>query len=225
MRSVRDPKPRRSKRSELTCVYCSRPSTSDDHVPPKALFVRPRPSLITVRACDTCNNGASADDEAFRAFISLRADVRGAEADTLRQTTVRGVLRNRREFKRLVLSMRPLPSYSRSSLPQTDSCFAATFPVGPHERVMSRTTKGLYFHHFGEPMPSNAELRLDVMNPDSQGFQPWLADMLPRLQHGNIGGPERFGYAFGREKDNPATSLWLYQIYRTHVVLCISEPR
>lgn len=224
MQSAHNPRPRRQERAELPCVYCGRRSTGNDHVPPKALFVPPRPPLITVRACDTCNNGASDDDEAFRAFMSVRAGTGEDETHALWQTTLRGIRRNRREFRRLVASMRTLPSYSRSGLLWTGDRVAATFPAGPHDRVMSRTTRGLYFHHFGEPMLSNVRLELSVMNPDTLGFQMWLGNTLPALRVCHIGGPERFGYAFGRLEESPATSIWLYQIYRTHVVFCISEP-
>ena len=224
MQSTYDPKPRRQRREELPCVYCGERSTSDDHVPPKALFVPPRPPLITVRACDTCNNGASDDDEAFRAFMSVRAGSEEGETHALWQTTLRGIRRNRRESRRLVASMRTLPSYSRSGLLWTGNRVAATFPAGPHDRVMSRTTRGLYFHHFGERMPPDIRLDLSVMNPDALGFQMWLGKTLPGLRVCDIGGSERFGYAFGLLEESPATSLWLYQIYRTHVVLCISEP-
>lgn len=225
MQSAYNPKPRRQKRVEAPCVYCGEQSTSDDHVPPKALFVPPRPPLITVRACDTCNNGASDDDEAFRAFMSVRAGIGEGDTHALWQTTLRGVRRNRREFRQLVASIRTLPSYSRSGLLWTGNRVAATFPAGPHDRVMSRTAKSLYFHHFGEPMPSDTRLELSVMDPDALSFQAWLGNTLPTPRVCDIGGAERFGYTFGRLEDSPATSLWLYQVYRTHVVLCISEPR
>jgi hypothetical protein len=155
---------------------------------------------------------------------SFRAGVGGTDVYALWQTTLRGIRRNRREFRRLVSSMRPLPSYSRSGLLWTGNRVAAEFPAGPHDRVMSRPTRGLYFHHFGEPMPSNAKLELSVMDPGGLGFKAWLADTLPTLHIADIGGPKRFGYAFGRSENSPAVSLWLYQIYRTHLVLCISKP-
>jgi len=42
-------------------------STSDDHIPPKTIFGDKKPSdLITVPACEGCNNGCSLDDEYFK---------------------------------------------------------------------------------------------------------------------------------------------------------------
>jgi hypothetical protein len=59
------------------CVYCGaqNPETKD-HVPPKGIFPKPRPSnLITVPCCNKCHDGTSKDDEYFRDMIALRDDV------------------------------------------------------------------------------------------------------------------------------------------------------
>src|SRR4051812_5642819 len=57
------------------CVYCgsSNPSTHD-HIPPKNLFPKPRPHLLTVPCCAECNASASKDDEYFGLMITLRHD-------------------------------------------------------------------------------------------------------------------------------------------------------
>src|SRR5437016_4846066 len=54
------------------CYLCrKRPGTTRDHVPPKNLFPRPRPSsLVTVPCCEKCNNRFSKHDEYFRLFAS-----------------------------------------------------------------------------------------------------------------------------------------------------------
>ncbi|MXY32976.1 MAG: HNH endonuclease [Boseongicola sp. SB0664_bin_43] len=61
---------------ERECVYCgSTEQTTDDHVPPKSLFPKPRPSnLITVPCCRKCNHSASKDDEYFRSMLAMRND-------------------------------------------------------------------------------------------------------------------------------------------------------
>ena len=53
------------------CTYCEKDAATADHVPPKLLFVKPRPQLVTVPACRGCNQTASLDDEYFRAAITL----------------------------------------------------------------------------------------------------------------------------------------------------------
>ncbi len=64
-------KPRR------VCAYCGEErKLTRDHVPPKVLLAEPfPPNLITVPACDDCNQGFKADDEytAVVAAMDLRA--------------------------------------------------------------------------------------------------------------------------------------------------------
>ena len=59
------------------CTYCGRKrQITKDHIPPKNLFPKPRPSdLITVPCCLECNQRISKDDEYFRLVITMRYDV------------------------------------------------------------------------------------------------------------------------------------------------------
>src|SRR5262245_41527341 len=58
------------------CIYCGEiRELTDDHIPPKNLFAKPRPNdLIEVPSCKVCNGGASKDDEYFRLMLTLRDD-------------------------------------------------------------------------------------------------------------------------------------------------------
>lgn len=58
------------------CAYCgSSENLTDDHVPPKNLFRKPRPSnLISVPACPFCHSETSKDDEHFRIKVCFRDD-------------------------------------------------------------------------------------------------------------------------------------------------------
>jgi hypothetical protein len=57
------------------CAYCGKKQpVTDDHIPPKNLFPKPRGSnLITVPCCEFCRKGWSENDEYFilRCRISL----------------------------------------------------------------------------------------------------------------------------------------------------------
>jgi hypothetical protein len=62
------------------CALCgNRRRISREHVPPKNLFLPPRPkNTITAPVCEPCNHGFHLDDEYFRVYISCVA-----EPDTL----------------------------------------------------------------------------------------------------------------------------------------------
>jgi hypothetical protein len=55
-----------------TCYLCGvAGKLTRDHIPPKCLFPRPRPSnLLTLPCCHRCNNSASKDDEYLRLATS-----------------------------------------------------------------------------------------------------------------------------------------------------------
>ena len=70
------------------CLYCGVPGElTNDHVPPKNLFPKPRPNiLVEVRACLACNGGASKDDEYFRQCLVLAEQIRG-HSEAMTRTT------------------------------------------------------------------------------------------------------------------------------------------
>lgn len=79
------------------CYLCgSYKDLTRDHVPPKCLFPKPRPSdLLTLPCCYECNNSASDDDEYLRLATSglLNANSTGALAW---KRAVEGTIRRRR---------------------------------------------------------------------------------------------------------------------------------
>ena len=63
-------------RKMARCALCGETgSVTREHVPPKSLFLPPRPrNTITVPVCRPCNHGYHLDDEYFRVFIALQAE-------------------------------------------------------------------------------------------------------------------------------------------------------
>src|SRR6516164_9700855 len=80
----------------------------------KAVYAPLPDNLITVPACDRCNNGASDDDEVFRNELSIMAGSFGesAKAAERSQPTMRGIRRNRATLTRMVLGAKPVERYS-----------------------------------------------------------------------------------------------------------------
>lgn len=77
-----------------SCYLCgSQERLTRDHVPPKGLFPKPRPSnLPTVACCFACNNGASKDVEYFRVAASslINRNEQGDRAwSRVRESTVK----------------------------------------------------------------------------------------------------------------------------------------
>lgn len=119
-----------------------------DHIPPKGLFPRPRPSnLHTLPCCEPCNNRASADDEYFRLAVSslINRNVAGSKSW---QRTVESTLKKRRIGK-LIDELRESVKPVQISTPLGS---VDVVEIGVRAEVISRAlvriTKGfLYLTH------------------------------------------------------------------------------
>ena len=207
-------------RQPRMCVYCgSRQATTIDHIPPRAIFPKPRPDdLVTVPSCFPCNNQSSKDDEEFRTFISIRA---GNTDRPARELWERGLIPTLRHNERL-----------RSSILDRAKDFQLTTPAGivlgnvkglplraaPHRRVLERIVRGLYFHHFGEPLHSSTSVEANPVT----GFDGEHLAILQTLPLARIGGG-RFAYRFARAHDSPQDSIWAMAFYGRHLVWAHSE--
>src|ERR1700692_1551821 len=64
----------RMKSPNRICTYCGlHQGTTRDHVPPKGLFARPRPELVTVPCCEACRKAQPLDDEYFVRMVSMKS--------------------------------------------------------------------------------------------------------------------------------------------------------
>jgi hypothetical protein len=216
MHEGKQPVTMRQSKPRPVCVYCGKLATTRDHVPPKAIFVELRPlDLITVPSCEACNNDASRFDERFRNIIGMRAGEGSPNTPALWGKTWRSLKRNRRDLEAVWKSMKNVPIVSEGGL-YVGSATEFAFDAKTHDRVIERITRGLYFHHFGEPLPF--ELPVEVI-PICDGSD-WLTAIKPFLRSmkvGDIGGHAAFEYAYARAEDERDGSLWIYRFYERHV--------
>src|SRR3989304_6859574 len=63
-------KPRRG-----TCALCGKEADlTRDHIPPRGIFLAPRPkNTITILSCNSCNQGTNLDEEYFRFWVTCGA--------------------------------------------------------------------------------------------------------------------------------------------------------
>ena len=123
-----------------------------DHVPPKNLFLKPRPSLITVPACRECNSEASLDDEYFRSVIVARADTDGnVVAEQLRRVVLRSF--DRSDGWRTGWFSRTRLVDIVDDFGQRDSKMQYQMDYDRLSKVADRTIRGLHFDKFGSALP------------------------------------------------------------------------
>jgi len=205
---------RMSKKRQV-CVLCGkRSATTQDHVPPKGIFPKPRPNdLITVPACFSCNHGASRQDEIFRVNLSLHAGVDAPDTKALWENhALRTVKHNRRLRRKLVSGMRPVYVKSTGGIILRKEGGVLWDSVA-HDSVINRIIRGLYFHHYGSILPPESRIKVNwhrlltkEMEEESRA-RGWA--------HESIAGGH-FQYRYGRSEINQVQSIWLFQFYGRH---------
>ena len=153
------------------CAYCGAKATQRDHIPPRCLFKKPRPDLITVPSCADCNQGASTDDEYLRLVLSMRHDTHRHPDASKAWTKARRSL-NRPQARGL--RKETLDAVHTVNL-QTESDLyigkagAINVDLPRTERVVERTMVGLYHHHRDQRLSDESEATAFALDglPDS----------------------------------------------------------
>lgn len=186
-----------------SCVYCgSRANITSDHIPPKCLFrERKGLQLITVPACDKCNNSYKKDDEYFRIYAS--ADIsRNEQGDKLWYEKVMGSTfsRSPKLRKNIVSSISEDVRISKGAVLRRKKL---NLDASRINNVLVRIVKGLYWHHYKKCLPSNISFEV-YQNPPIDDKS---KSILLRTRLCTIGN-EEFKYRYRRCDDDNFTSVW-----------------
>jgi hypothetical protein len=219
---------RRRNRS-ASCVYCGSKADTRDHVPPKNLFsVRPS-NLITVPACDACNQAAKKDDEYFRLALSVRADTGDLPDVQGNMPKIFGGLKRPEAhgFARLLLrNVTALDVFSSGGI------FLGKAPgfnvsLLRLSRVAGRVVAGLFYHETGVPLPKGYEVSAwqeDGLKRVDQAMLEKLKEWCAILQSRppkTIGG-DVFSYWFQQTQEDPYVSMWVLIFYKRVGFICMT---
>lgn len=198
------------------CTICgAADATTLDHLPPKNLFPKPRPSdLITVPSCLRCNNVGSKHDEEFRVFVSIQL---GMETDTTRKLWKEGALRtihhNNRLRSHLITNSREVDVVTPAGI-SLGKRRAVTVPMRSHNAVCDRIVRGLYFHHYGAILGSRVSCHVAPLQSIPSEVGPILS-----LMSFNSIADGAFCYQHGRAADSPLDSMWFLLFYDKYLVM------
>ncbi len=213
---------KKSKQLIGECVHCGilGPVTSD-HIPPKGLFASPRPKLKKVPSCESCNVGASKDDEYFRAMLSFH-DTAGDHPDArqIRDKVFRGLDRPESAGLRhkIANATREVNVISSNGL-FVGRRLAYDVDLIRLDRVVRRTLTGLYYKEKGYRLPDGyiAEVYSE------EGLRDMSASAIEKMHRelirpalANV--PRTIGnkvlrYWFALASDHPHVSGWVFQFY------------
>lgn len=126
------------------CVYCGGASDTGDHAPPKCFLKSPRPSnLITLPACQKCNNGFSFDENLTRAILTIVSP----HADLVAERSPGGRLE-----RALDRDARLRATIDACRLADGGLQLQGAAAVGV-TRVLRKTVRGLYFGTYKRLVP------------------------------------------------------------------------
>lgn len=154
------------------CYICgSENADSDDHVPPKNLFLKKYrklgPDLITVPAHEKCNKSFEKDDEYFRYFVLIPSYWENERARELWDAKIKKQIHRPQSegFRQYLLNhIGPLQARTLSGIKIGDFD-AAYIDVGRVEGVIERTSRGIYYKKTKTILPLDCPVSIGFMKP------------------------------------------------------------
>lgn len=197
------------------CVICGKkPATTDDHIPPKCLFPKPRPSdLITIPACLECNKSTETLDEEFRVFVNVFVGKQTPESKLLWESqTLPTVQHNRKLLQKVKSSFQPgyITSKGGIILGEAD---LVVWDDSPNQ-VIEKMIRGLYFYHFDEILADRAVIVVDQVKELTME----KVECVKSLSCNCIADGQ-FMYRYARANDEPLSSIWLLIFHKNLVIM------
>ena len=202
------------------CVICGKnEATSRDHIPPKGIFIKPRPdNLRTVPACSQCNGGASGYDEKFKVDLSIQvSNSRGIEHfNKLAAPTLE---HNQKLSTEILNSMKPAYRATSSGIIYEQG-FAFPWDKNAHDIVIERTIRGLYYLHKNKILGDSVKVEIHVIDEITSK----IAGLFKSSPLAKIGNNNEINYRYSCERNNHLLSIWGIDFYESHMILGITIP-
>ena len=194
-----------------TCIYCSKPAETADHVPPRNLFPKDRRNgLQSVPACKECNEGFSKDDEYFRLFITGHSEHSKSARLILGGEVQRSVKYKPAMAREFIQNLHIEDVRTKSGVYTGKKMSVTTLTPEMkrrHFNVIARIARALLFLRYRELVPKEYEIKTLLLS-DAK-----IKELLPSMlieQPGSTG--DIFHYIHSKEP-NSVASIWLMCFY------------
>ena len=204
-----------------TCVICGNVGTiTREHVPPKCLFVKPRPTnTITAPLCGPCNHSYHLDDEYFRVLISCSLNPTTQQWQLWNQKVVGSSFARGKGLKARINNEHDIvQEYAKSHdfhqngipIPQDLIPLMQGFDAQRIASVIDKIIRCLHYHHLKEILNSSYSIEVVPPVPLNQ-----LGIKLPDPT-GQVGHKGEFIYwRFGHIDFNKV--VWLLAFFQCHL--------
>jgi hypothetical protein len=213
------------------CALCGKTlQITREHVPPKNLYLPPRPkNTITVPVCEPCNHGYHLDDEYFRVYVAAGArpgtrlwrlwKEKVVGSSFVRGGGLKGRLNDDQD--KVVHHhhmVEPLRTVEGKILDDKWLPLVASFSAPRIIAVVDKIVRCLHFSLYGTPLPTDTHF--DV---DTTPLSPTDSRLLYTQPTGKVGDFEEF--VFRREGTEKSGSCWLMAFYGLHTfTVKVQEP-
>ena len=209
---------RRQKQKDI-CPLCGKVKyLTREHIPPKNLFLKPRPkNTIAVWTCKPCNASYALDEEYFRICVCAGAQP-GSEGYRLwdkkvenstfqRSPALKQKLSNDMDMIQEYHKSHPLGYHSGDSVPDELVPYILPLEMNRINRVVEKIVRCLYFKHFKSVLSPNSKILIshDSLNPSD-------VEKINMKRMGWVGRAGEFIYWFGEEREDGSVE-WALLFY------------
>lgn len=214
------------------CTYCGvRPGRTRDHVPPKGLFARPRPNLITVPCCEECRRVQSLDDEYFVQTLSMKSGLLETPSSRdARNAAMRALSKPaKRRFTRAFLrSVQDVALHSPGGI-YLGNRLAYDVDLDRLCRVITRIVQGLHFEEFKTMLPEDDLCKAYALDGFAESAGEATRNVKTLWELAVSGrrrdlGKDVFTYWVREVQDSSRVTIWAFIVYGGVSFLAITFP-
>lgn len=192
------------------CIYCGGPNPkTKDHLPPKGLFSKPRPRLITVPCCDECHKSTTMDDEVFRNMLTMNRNV---ENHPDIPKVLEKVHRSFERPKHLKLVKNLIATIESVNIPGSSKENYSYRPEGDRmDKVVARIVRGLFWHENNKLFPIDGLITvycLEFMEQDKASLFSKFDDFFEQTPTKIIGN-KVFQYKMAKQSEEFIEMWWM----------------
>ena len=162
-----------------------------EHVPPKSLFVKPRPEPLLIYTCAECNSGSSTEDEELKALIGATASMASPKGKDLKPSFVKTIKHNQKLLRKIV--------YSRKGADYTDpntgeEMIKMAWNMKVLHKLYIKMARCLYFYTYKEILP----VGVTHDTPIHKATDELDNALLPFMEVGSVGNEKEFKFGVTR---------------------------
>jgi len=203
--------------SRESCYLCgTTENLTRNHIPPRNLFPRPRPTnLITVDCCKSCNHAMKLSDERMRVFLAAPAG-RSQAGDQVWKRVVQSSFHRSDSLRiQFAKSMTPVLALRNGVISPHP---AITYPQDEAKQYIVRITKGLLRYFYSNIDCAGHVFQIDMVEPSADNDGMLIASFIYDCR-----GADVFQF-FRLVEDSTGVGVWVYFFYERVCFMAAQGP-